>query len=259
MRHGRVVEGGIAEIDVAQGRAEEDEGGAGDLLGAHLLADVRQRALDERLIRPADAVGDDDRAIRAVEGRQGALDHQEVADRQMDGERRPRPAQRLQVLARRHGAGLPGGAGEDDGLRDLRNGQLAPQRGGGGGIGADAGRHVVGDARRFQSPDLFRDGPVEGRVAGMHARHVLAPPVRRLDLGHDLVQRQRRGIDHPPRRLGHDGLRHEAARVEADGARADEAQALDGDEVGVAGAGADEMDGHGSLPSDSDAGRHRRA
>ena len=80
----------------------------------------------------------------------------------------------------------------------------------------------------------------------MDPRHVMCRGVGRLDLGHDLVEVHGGGVDdpRPGRGLGHDLGRHQRARVEADRAALDQPQAADGDQVGGARAGADEMDGH---------------
>ena len=64
----------------------------------------------------------------------------EVPDREMDGEGGAGPAELGELLARRHGAGLHGGAGQDDRLGDLGQGELQLEAGGGGGIGGDAGQ-----------------------------------------------------------------------------------------------------------------------
>ena len=80
----------------------------------------------------------------------------------------------VEAFARRHRRGARRGAGQDHGLRYLRQGQLAAQSGRRGGEGRHAGRHVVGDAERVEPPHLLGDRAVERRVAGMDARDVSA-------------------------------------------------------------------------------------
>ena len=138
------------------------------------LAMVDERALDDFLVGPGDAVDDDDRAIGAVMRRQGALDIAEVADRQMDGEGGLAAAQFFQFLARRHGRGLHGGAGEDHGLGDFGQGEFGFQNGGGGGEGGHAGGDVIVNAELVEPAHLFGDGAIDRRIAGMDAGHVVA-------------------------------------------------------------------------------------
>ena len=74
--------------------------------------------------------------------------------------------------------------------------------------------------------------------------------MRRLELGDDLVERQRRGVDDAGARRGErdDLARHQRTRIEADRAARDEVAPAHGDEVRGARAGADEMDGHDGSP-----------
>ena len=181
--------------------------------------------------------------------RQRPLDIGQIADREMDGQCCAGAAQFFQCLARRHGGRLHGGAGEDHRLRDLGKRELRLQRGGHCGEGGHARCYVIGDAELVETADLLGDGAIERGVARVDARHVLALRVGGLDLRDDLIQRHGGRIDHACA-LGcgfHDLLRHKRARIEADGAGLDDLQAPHGDEVGCAGAGADEMDGHSAA------------
>ena len=65
-------------------------------------------------------------------------------------------------------------------------------------------------------------------------------------MGDDLVEGQRRRVDQARarRRRGEDVARHQRAGIEADRAALDQPQAAHGDQIGGAGTGADEMDGH---------------
>ena len=84
----------------------------------------------------------------------------------------------------------------------------------------------------------------------MHPRNVQALSVRALDLGHDRIEVERRGIDDPRRHrrlvagLGDDRGRHQRAGVEHHRAAPDQTEATHRDQVGRAGAGADEMHRH---------------
>ncbi len=75
--------------------------------------------------------------------------------------------------------------------------------------------------------------------------------VRFREMDHDLIQRQRRRVDHSRAGWsgGEDVARHERAGVEADRAALDQPQSAHRDQIGRAGAGADEMDGHWGAPS----------
>ena len=170
----------------------------------------------------------------------------EVADRQVDGERRATRPQPLELLAGRHRARLHGGARGDHGLRDLRQGQLASERGGGGDEGGHAGRHVVGDGEGIQPPHLLGGGAVDGRIARVDPRHVVPARVRLGHQGGDLVEVHGRGVAHQRalRRGGDHLRRHERSGVEAHRAALDQAQPAHGNEVGRARAGADEVNGH---------------
>ncbi len=80
---------------------------------------------------------------------------------------------------------------------------------------------------------------------------VVALAVSRGDLGDDLVEGERGGIDdaRSRRRGGDDFARHQRAGVKADQAALDQAQPAHRDQVGSAGSGADEMHRHSGVPS----------
>src|SRR5215510_6081741 len=111
-----VVEAAVGEVAILEDAADEDEGGARDLGGADGGSDGGERAADDLLVGPADANGDDGGTVGAVQRRQVGHDAADVADREMDGERRAGGAQRPQILAVRHRRGLALGAREDDRL-----------------------------------------------------------------------------------------------------------------------------------------------
>jgi hypothetical protein len=84
----------------------------------------------------------------------------------------------------------------------------------------------------------------------MQPSDVLALGMGGLDLGDDRVEIERGGIDDA--RAGRAPAEHrlgdQRARIEADRAGADQLAPAQGDEIDCAGAGADEVDGHGGGP-----------
>src|ERR1700730_16129651 len=85
----------------------------------------------------------------------------------------------------------------------------------------------------------------------MQPRDVLVFGMRGHDLRHDVVKRKGRGVDDPRARraMRKNVLRHKRAGIETDRTGGDEVAPAQGEQVGRAGAGADEMHGHGSSPS----------
>ena len=162
-------------------------------------------------------------------------------------ERRAGGGEGGEALALGHGGGAHGGAGHDDRLGDVGQGQLAAEGRGRGGEGRHAGRDRPADAERVEPADLLGDRAVERGVAGMDPGHVLSGRMRGLDLGDDL----RRGAGTPCRSPG----RPQAPRPRPRPAPASRhrgrpgsawisAQPAHGDQVGRARPGTDEMDGH---------------
>ena len=80
----------------------------------------------------------------------------------------------------------------------------------------------------------------------MQPRDILAPPLGAHEFGGDGVEIERGGIDPAcARRAPVEDLgRHERAGIEADRAALDEVAAAHRDQIGRAGAGADEVNGH---------------
>ena len=78
---------------------------------------------------------------------------------------------------------------------DLRHRQLAPERGGGGREGRNAGRERIGDAERVEPAQLLAQGAPDREIAGMQPRHVLAALVRPHEFGRDRVEVERRRVD----------------------------------------------------------------
>ena len=85
----------------------------------------------------------------------------------------------------------------------------------------------------------------------MDSGDISALGVRRLDLGDDLIEGQRRGVDdlRARRRGGDDFARHQRAGVKADRAALDQPQPAHRDQIGRAGTGTDEMHRHRGFRS----------
>ena len=154
-------------------------------------------------------------------------------------------------LARRHGRGAAAGARQHQRLRHLRQGQLALQRRGGGGEGGHAGRQRIGNAERVEAAELLADRAPHREVAGMKPRHVMAG-FRCAASNSATISSRLMGAVSTMRAPSGQSARisaiHQRAGIEADRAARDEVGAAKREEVRRAGAGADEMHGHGAAP-----------
>ena len=92
----------------------------------------------------------------------------------MDGERRPVAAKAASVSPSGIVRGAARDAGQHHALRHFRHGQLAVKRGGGGGEGRHAGRQRVGNAEPVQPAKLLGERAVDGKIARVQPRHVVA-------------------------------------------------------------------------------------
>src|SRR6476646_8072777 len=81
----------------------------------------------------------------------------------------------------------------------------------------------------------------------MEPRHVVAGPMRRFELGDNLIEAHGGRVDdaRPVWTEREDVLVHQRAGIETDRAARDEVCAAEGEQVRRAGTGADEMHGHG--------------
>src|SRR5262245_49853804 len=95
----RVVEFAVGEVARLEHAADEDQCRAGDLGISDLRRDALERAAQDQLIRPADAIGDHDRAIRAIMRRELAYDLADVPHGEMNRERGAGSAESRQVLS----------------------------------------------------------------------------------------------------------------------------------------------------------------
>ena len=160
----------------------------------------------------------------------------------------PKPAS---VSPRRHRRGAAGDARQHQALRHLRDGQLAAERGGGGGEGRHARRQRVGDAVLLQPADLLGDRAPHRQVAGMQPRDVLAGGVRRRRYSASISSSDSGAVS-TIRAPGGQCASSSGARSSRHrgrpGSAASRSRPRTRDEVGGARAGADEMHGHAPSP-----------
>ena len=157
--------------------------------------DVGERAAQDALLGRACLHHNGGRAVGAVERGQFLDDRFDGVDREMDDERRTARGKCRQLFR--------------SGIREARpqtrvsttlcatSGTVSSQskRGGGGRESRHAGRERIRDAAPGEAAKLFGERRVDRQIAGMKPRHIVAGGVRRDELGFDLVERQRRGID----------------------------------------------------------------
>lgn len=240
----------MAEVLGGQRRADQDQRAALGWRLRHFGGDVVERAADDALLGPGGAVDHCHRAPGAVVGQQAGDDVFEHVDRQVQRERRAGGGEALQFLARRHRRGASGSPRQHQRLRDFGQGQLAFEHGGGSGKRRHARRHRVGDAEPVEFAQLLAHRAPDRQVARMQARDVEPRLVGGDHLGDDFFEAHRRRVDDA--RAGRTPAEHrrvdQRSRVEADRAGADQVAAANGDEVGSAGTGADEVDGHFRIP-----------
>src|SRR5438067_12196388 len=97
-----MVVGGVEPAVAAaagQRPTNEDQRRPGDASLLRPVANIAERAAYQLLVRPADAIGDDRRAIRTVMRQTRADDPREVGDREMDRQRRAARREAVEVLA----------------------------------------------------------------------------------------------------------------------------------------------------------------
>ena len=112
---------------------------------------VAERRPHDPLVGPARPRHDRHRAVGAVERRELGDHPRQRVHREVDRERRAGRAEGRQRLALGHRRGAAGDAGQHEALRDLGDGQLAPERRRRGGEGRDARGQRVGDAARARA------------------------------------------------------------------------------------------------------------
>src|SRR3569833_2446607 len=124
--------------------------------------------------------------------------------------------------------------------------ELAPQRGGRGRKSGHARSDRIFNSQRFEPPDLLAERAPDRKIAGVQPRDILAGFGGANDLGDDLVQRERRGVDDARSRWAviEQRLRHQRAGVEADGTARDQVASAQRDQIRSTGTRADEMHGH---------------
>lgn len=119
-----------------------------------------------------------------------------------------------------------------------------------GGEGRHAGRERIRDAESIEPPQLLADRAPDREVARLKSCHILALLMSADHFADDRIEIEGGGVDDarsrwaPEQHLGG----NDGACVKADRASGDEISPTDGDEVGSAGASADEMDRHDKAP-----------
>ena len=236
----------VAEALRRQHPAHDDHRRPPDAGREHLRGDIAEGAAEQDLVVPA-GVGDHRRrAVGPIVRGQLGHDLLDPLYGQVQHQRRPGRAEAGQVLARRHRRRPVRDPAEDDRLPDAGHGQLAPQGRGGRRERGHPRGDVVADAGLVKPAGLLGDGAEHRRVTRAEPDHVPSGRVRLRHRRDDLVQGQVGGVDQPRARRA---VREDLGRDQAPGVQAHRAprqQALrpDGDQVGGARAGPDEMNGH---------------
>jgi hypothetical protein len=236
----------VAEALRRQHPAHDDHRGPPDAGREHLRGDIAEGAAQQDLVVLA-GVGDHRRrAVRPVARGQLGDDLLDPLHGQVQHQRCPGRAEAGQVLARRHRRRPVRDPAEDDRLPDAGDRELAPQGRGGRRERGHPGGDVVADAGLVKPAGLLGDGAEDRRVTRAEPDHVTSGRVGLRHGRDDLVQGQVGGVDQPRARRA---VREDLGRDEAPGVQAHRAprqQALrpDGDQVGRARAGPNEMNGH---------------
>src|SRR5690606_3159505 len=133
-----IVELAFAETGCFESPADEDQCRPFGRLGCKLCLDVGKRPADDAFFRPGGADDDGDGAVGAIERLQLRYHPVQRMNGEMNCKGCPGRAEGGESFAVRHFRGAPGYAGQNKALGDFRNGQFAPQGGGGGGEGRNA-------------------------------------------------------------------------------------------------------------------------
>ncbi|MPN28776.1 hypothetical protein SDC9_176221 [bioreactor metagenome] len=147
-------------------------------------------AAHHHLVRPGHLVADDDRGVgRIAAGQQLLLQGVAARRGQVERHRGAVGGEFADTLARRHRRAAALQPGEDQRLRDLRQGDLDIGAGCGGGEGRDTRNRLVGDSEPAEQFALFGGGAVDGRVAGVYASDQQALVAGPLVEGGDVFER----------------------------------------------------------------------
>ena len=176
-------------------------------------------------------------------------DFRQLIHAQINRHRRLMLCQFRQTLPGGH-RGFAGMAGQNQRLADPRQGQFPAQHRRPGKGSSHPRHHLIRNPQPVQFADLLADGTIQGRIAGMHPRHIQPLFMGGVQAGDDLFQTQIRGIDDLCCRVGrqHDFFRHQRTGVQHQRAFADQPPTLDGNQFGIAGTGPDKVDGHRNFP-----------
>src|SRR6516225_370689 len=242
----RIVKRAVAEILRGQRATDQDNGGALDLLGRELGADVGEGTPHDALVRPSRARHHGDGTIASVERRQLGDNRVDGLNGEVKHERRTGRGERMQPLGGRHRRGPPRHPGENDALGDLGHGELAAEQRRGGGEGRHARSQGIRNAATLESADLLGDGAEHGQIAGLKSRHVLSGGMGRHAFGFDVVERQRGGVDQssPGRTIPQQVRRDDRAGIETDRALPEQVASADRNKIRGAWTSADEVHAH---------------
>ena len=189
---------------------DQDQGGAFQFVAECCIERAQSRA-HHALIGPGGAPDHRHRAISAVMRRQGVQYVLQHMHRQMNRKRRAGPGEILQRLARRHCGGAPGNPRQDQRLRHAGQRQFDTQGRRCCGKRRHAGGHVIADVQRAQTAQLFTHRRPQRHIARVQPRHIQTRRIGCGNLGNDLIQRQRGGVDdpRPARAMRQQGHRHQ--------------------------------------------------
>ncbi|MNY02254.1 hypothetical protein D3C86_1348200 [compost metagenome] len=177
-------------------------------------------------------------------GQQFLNDLRQVIDPQVNRHGRAVLRQAGEFLPRWHG-GFVGVARQDDALRNVRQRKFRTQKRCASGCGRHARYDFERNAQLAQIANLLANGAIQARIAGVHPGHILAFGVGALDQVDDLFQVQFGAVDHLFGTVTFQyGGRHQGAGINDHRAAANQPLALDGNQFGVAGTCANEVDGH---------------
>ena len=250
----RVVKVGAGAFG-AQARADQHQGVLPQFAGFDGGGQVGQHAVHDQLVRPGHLVGDHAWGVRGVAAAQQLL--LQLARPRGGQEQRHRgavPGEAGDLLPGRHRGLAAAEPGEDHRLGHLGNGQFPADRGGGRGEAGHARHDLGGQPQRGALVQLLLDRAPQGRVAGVHPRHLQAVAGGTFVVRQHALHRQLRGVHYlrPRSRVVDDARMNQAGRPDHDVGRSDSGRAAQGDQVRCTGPGANE----GHLPGACQAGGH---
>ena len=227
----------------ARAGTDEDQRVLPELAFLDARGEIFERAAHDQLIRPGHLVGDDARGVRRVAaGQQFVLQLTRARRRQEQRHRRAVTGEFGDLLARRHRGLAAAEPGQDHGLGDFRDRQLAPDPRGHGGEAGHPGDDLGVQVQRRALVELLLDGAPQRGITGVDAGHAELFPGGPLVVGQDALHRQPGGVHDlgvfP--RVGQHVRVHQARGPDHHVGRGDDLRAAQGQQVRGAGAGPDE-------------------